>query len=260
MTSKLNNLLQTWPNGSLMSVRRLKKLGFTDSHIQRYRNSGWLKQVAKGVYLKLDEPLTFEAALNMFQKQLELPLHLGGLSALEQHGLAHYVPMANNRNQKWLFNTTGKQVRLPRWFEEHFADVTYISKHLFKTNCGLMELTINGIPLIISTPERAILETLSVVGKHISYEHASQLTENLQLLRSTQLNELLLSNNSKINLKLFLHLADYHQLPCFKKIEVNTLDLGKGISIVDKNGSFDEKYNIVVPKLNNENEEGIGYV
>jgi len=83
---------------------------------------------------------------------------------------------------------------LPSWFAERFPSryqVTQVFDKRLKKNFALQPLP-NGRPeVLVSAPERALLELLSDVGKTQSLDEARQLVEGLRSLREKVLDELL---------------------------------------------------------------------
>jgi hypothetical protein len=243
-----------------MTAKQLAAQGYYPQLVKRYCDSGWIKQVAKGAYLKLAEQLTLAGALSALQQQLDLPVHLGGLSALAHFGLSQYLPVNEAAMQEWLFNTSSKSNRLPSWFVKSFSNVSYINLHLFEREIGLQQVSIDHLSVTVSNPERAILEILALVPQRFSYAHADELMEGLQLLRPDILTDLLTSCRSVKVKRLFLYLAKKHGLSCFKYLDSSQFDLGKGKRVIGAGGHYVAEYQLSVPLINSDSEDGIGNV
>jgi Transcriptional regulator, AbiEi antitoxin, Type IV TA system len=107
----------------------------------------------------------------------------------------------------------------------------------------------------ISTPERAILETLYLVphgqsiakGASVAIEEAWLLMEGLVSLRPWLLQSLLMACNSIKVRRLFLYLTEQHQHSWFQRLDVDALDLGTGNRSITPGGHLDPKYLITVP-------------
>lgn len=252
---KLNFLLQKWPKEAVITSQWLSENGYYRQLIKKYKDSGWLKEIGHGAYVRLNEDLTWPGALYALQKQLEFPVHLGGLSALEFYGIAQYIRFDKNNNQFVLFNTTDIVRALPTWFTKNFPGCQYIQKHLFDKDIGLELKDKAGMSIVISSAERAILEVLSQVPNKFSYTHAYELVENLQLLRPDKLQDLLEQCLSIKVKRLFLYFADAHQLPCFNKLDIDKIDLGKGKRVIGDGGNYITRYKISVPKIAGDEEE-----
>lgn len=116
-------------------------------------------------------------------------LHVGGKTALAWRGFRQNVAF---REVLTLWGDQPK--RLPAWFTQRFAS-RYQATQLFdaklRKGFGLQPLP-NGRPeILVSVPERALLELLSDVGKAQSLQEARQLVDNLRALREKTLDELL---------------------------------------------------------------------
>ena len=91
--SKINQLLlSATPKGLLFSAW-LKKNGYSDQLIKRYRESGWLAMLSKGVMYRTGDTLSAYAALSCYNRQLGKTFRVAAHSALELFGFNHYVPM-----------------------------------------------------------------------------------------------------------------------------------------------------------------------
>jgi hypothetical protein len=87
-----------------------------------------------------------------------------------------------------------RPAKLPGWFSTAFPS-SYQATHLFDDamlpTLGLAPLPAGRSDLPVSTPERAVLELLSDVGKSQSLEEARHLVEGARSLRPNVLEELL---------------------------------------------------------------------
>lgn len=121
----------------------------------------WLERMARGVYCRPNDPPALHPSVALLQRGLE-GLHVGGKSALDWHGIRHYVAL---RPILHLFGWNAG--RLPHWFTERFP-AQYHRKRLFEERPdALLHVrpfeNRKGAPLV-SAPERALLELLSEVG------------------------------------------------------------------------------------------------
>lgn len=263
-STKINKLMKSWPPDAVMTTECLvRQMGYTLSLIRRYHQSGWLNRIGRGAYLKLNDQLTLSGAVNALQQQLGLSIHLGGLTALEFQGISHYLAPSQSKDKvQWLFNSTNEHVQLPAWFKQNFPHAMHARYHLFiKKIPSLKEVNLDTMPIVVAIPERAILEVLALVPTRFSYAHACELVEGLQLLRPDVLNQLLTSCSSVKVKRLFLYLAEKYQLPCFKRLDKQAFDLGKGKRVIGEGGHYVSQYQLSVPKSDSgEDEEGVGYV
>jgi len=100
--------------------------------------------------------------------------------------------------------------------------------------------------IIVSSPERAIMEALYFVPQKETFEEARLLMEGLVTLRPKLAQELLEKINSIKVKRLFMYLAEECNLPWVSKINLSGVNLGSGKRIIVKGGTFDKKYKITV--------------
>lgn len=256
--NKLNHLLSLWPHRVVLTSKWLTAHGYYNQLVKKYSDNHWITKIGKGAYSKLGEKIDWPGGLNALQAGLNLPVHIGGLTALEMQGLGQNIPLGEGY-RCYLFNTTADKKPLPKWFTDLFSQCLYRQYHLFDREEGLIKREIDGVKVEISAPERAILELLALVPQDFAYEDVDHIAENLRLLRPSLLQTLLQQCRSIKTKRLFLYLADKHQLPCFKHLELEKIDLGQGKRVIGAGGHYISQYQLSVPTLNNE-EEGIGDV
>ena len=103
-------------------------------------------------------------------------------------------------------------------------------------------------PMVISRPERAILEFLDEIPTHQSFEHAAELFTGLSNLSPRQLQASLENCGSvKVN-RLFLWFAERNDHAWFKRLDLDAINIGSGKRVVAKGGKLDAKYQITVPE------------
>src|SRR5690349_7547992 len=88
---KLNRLHREFPERLLADAGWLEQHGYSSSLRSQYVKAGWLNQPARRVYRRSNEPLTWEQAVMSLQVVMDLPLTVGGRTALEAQGYAHYL-------------------------------------------------------------------------------------------------------------------------------------------------------------------------
>jgi len=103
-------------------------------------------------------------------------------------------------------------------------------------------------PLIVSTPERAILELLNDVPNSETFHQADVLMEGLRNLSPRRLQWLLADCRSVKVKRLFFWFADRHSHAWLQKLDRTGIDLGKGKRMLVRGGKLDTKYNITVPE------------
>lgn len=260
-------MLETWPNGVVITSSGLSEHGFYKQLVKYYCDSGWLKKLGHGAYTKIGDQVEWPGALYALAHDLKIPVYVGALTALELAGFAHSIPIASNQEHIFIMNTSGLNKTLPKWFYQAYkksVTFTYIQRHLFRVeveNEAFFYKILKGAKIKIASPERAILESLVLVPQQLSYEEVSYLIENLQTLRPDVM-QLLLTHCLSIKvIRLFLHLAEKYNLPCFKYIDIKKINLGKGKRVIGTGGTFDKKYGLSVPKIaQDEDLTGTDYV
>jgi hypothetical protein len=187
-------------------------------------------------------------ALYAMQTQLKLAVHAAGKTALGLQGYAHYVPMGAGQKVV-LFGGPGE--KLPEWFRRYdwkvklrYAATGFLD---VKKSTGFTGHAPVDYSIRISAPERAMLEVCFDVPDEESYEEAGLLMEGLTTLRSGLVQELLQECRSIKAKRLFMHLADRYGHAWAKKLDLQKVDFGSGKRMIGKHGTYDAKYQIVVP-------------
>src|SRR6267142_6297955 len=114
--SKINQLLRVWPVGTVATTPWLSHKGIYQQLAYEYERSGWLQHLGSGAYIRSGDEVEWPGGVYALQKQLALPVHVGGKTALELKGLGHFVA-AGEGTKVYLFASSGK--RLPSWFLRH---------------------------------------------------------------------------------------------------------------------------------------------
>lgn len=252
--SKINQILKDWPPNTVITTAWLEEKGVSRQLADSYKKSGWIENFGQGAYKKPHEQIGWPGALYALQKLNDLPVHVGGKTALEQLGYGHYVRMSANQKVR-LWKDSG--VRLPAWFQKHQwkTPVEVRSARLFESIEGkFTEKGIEGVQLILSSPEQAILEYLYDIPKLESFDEAHYIMEGLTTLRPNVLQTLLEGCRSIKVKRLFLYLADTYNHSWFKRLDDASFDLGSGKREIIKGGKLDKKYQIVVPEVSREDQ------
>lgn len=245
--SKIRKLIQESPKGLVLLSSWLVLKGYPYELQQQYRRSGWLKSIGTGAMLKSGDPLLLSGALAALQSQANMNIHIGGRSALELHGIAHYLQI--NAQEVTLF-ASGK-TKLPLWLINNRWNLTYklFRTSLFKSETiGLVQYQDSGIKMQISSPGRAMLECLSLSPNEFPLNEAYKLMEGLSTLRPKQAQALLEECNSIKAKRLFLYFAEHIGHSWFKYLERSKIDLGSGNRSLVNNGVLIQEYSLVLPK------------
>src|SRR6185437_5342071 len=78
--------------GIVVDAAWLRGHGYSRQLLSHYVNAGWLTQPARGVYRRLRGSPTWQQLVVSLQTYLKSPLAIGGRTALELLGYAHYLP------------------------------------------------------------------------------------------------------------------------------------------------------------------------
>lgn len=181
-------VLARLPRSAPLDSAALKKAGISSFRASALARSGWLIHLARDVYMLPGDTLTQEGSLAFLSRRIP-GIHVGGRTALDWRGVRQNVTF---REVLTLWGDRRKP--LPAWFTKRFP-CKYQATRLFdaklRKNLGLQPRP-NGRPdVLVSVPERALLELLSDVGKTQSLDEARHLVENLRNVREKVLDELL---------------------------------------------------------------------
>ncbi|ATQ69089.1 MULTISPECIES: type IV toxin-antitoxin system AbiEi family antitoxin domain-containing protein [Methylosinus] len=268
---KLNQLERLLPEGLLVDSAWLTARGYSTSLRAKYVASGWLEQPARRVYRRPRGQLGWQQAVISLQTLLGHRLVVGGRTALELQGYAHYLtqnspeihihgstkppgwltllPLKERfvyRNSVPLFGSDLDAVAFPPLVRDRARtqdDPSFQEAGLRALSWGQWDW-----PLTASAPERAILELLNELPDHESFHQVDMLMEGLSNLAPRRLHTMLVRcRNVKVK-RLFFFFADRHRHAWLKHIERAAIDLGSGKRMLVKDGRFDPAYQITVPK------------
>ncbi len=171
-----------------MASAWLQERGFSAKQVARLAEGGWLQRLGQGIYVLPGDQLSRDASLAHLATLIP-GLHVAGKTALAWRGVRHNLAV---REQLILWGD--KPATLPAWFTAVFP-ADYQATHLFdeglSANVGIAPLPGGRSDVPVSTPERALLELLSDVGKGQELEEARNLMESARSLRQPVLDELL---------------------------------------------------------------------
>jgi hypothetical protein len=231
--NKLNLLYSRLAPGTPVTSEDLAALKISADLAVHYVRAGWLQRLARGVYCRPNDPPVLHPSLVLLQRSFE-GLHVGGKSALDWHGIRHYL------SQRPVLHLYGwKAGRLPPWFTERFP-AEYHRKRLFKEK---PDAPLNVSPFenrkdapLVSAPERALLEVLSEVGVRQPLQEARELVESTYSLRADALRDLLKRCSSVKTVRLCLQLGREQSLPWAKKLDPSQLPKGSDRPWVSRSG------------------------
>ena len=268
---KLNLLERELPEGLLVDAAWLAKRGYSTSLRSQYVAAGWLEKPTRRVYRRPRGELSWQQVVVSLQTLLGHRLVVGGRTALELQGSAHYLPQSVSEihlfgptsppswlaapelgmtfvyhNSLPLFGDDLAELQFPRLSERFSSHQP--SEALAKAGLRVLSWGQWDWPLTVSAPERAALELLDELPKRESFHQADMLMEGLSDLRPRRLQALLERCRSVKVKRLFLFFADRHQHAWLKHLDKAAIDLGRGKRMLVKGGHFDPRYQITVPK------------
>lgn len=245
---KLKWLLDAVLPGRLVDTPTLERHGVTRMLAHKYIKAGWLEPVVRGLYRRPLSDLEGDdcrLVVRSLQNVMNYTSVIGGRTALEMQGLAHYLPMRDEQvihlygdsHPTWL-----KRLKDTERFRLHSAKLFDMSGHEETTDI----MTTVG-SLTCSTPERAILELLDELPRHESVHVVDTMFEGMASARPSRLEKLLTSCTSIKVKRLFFVFADRHGHAWRRYVSPEQFDLGAGPRALFENGQFHPRYGISVP-------------
>lgn len=271
--SLLNQLERDLPEGLVVDAAWLDARGISRSLRSYYLQAGWLTQPVRGLYWRSRGPLKWQNVVVSMQTLLGMEFIVGGQTALDLQGYAHYLRTNQqtvylygpNRPPGWLAKLPLSQRFLYRNSGVLFANDPI---HLGLTSRALNTKTAEArdmtsfrggdvttldwgpwdMPLTLSSPERAFLELLDELPGEESFDQADMLMQGAANLSPRKLQKLLQDCRSVKVKRLFLFFADRHKHAWRKRLDLSTIDLGSGKRMLVKGGRLDPTYHITVPE------------
>lgn len=244
-----DDLKELAPFGCIVTRLWLLKQGVGKHSVDNLVKSKQLLPLSPGVYKRPEATLEWKNVVSSLQR-MEYSFRVGGLTALEEHGFGHYVPLGDKKT----VHLYGME-KLPQWVNKLLPNVNFVSHNL--SSLFILDESIPATIFASTRPcvsykadhaEFAILEVLKDVPKKISFAYADQLMEGLTTLSPKRLNKALMKCKSVKVKRLFFWLSDRHRHPWLKKLSVDSFDLGSGKRVLAKDGKLDKKYLITVPE------------
>jgi Transcriptional regulator, AbiEi antitoxin, Type IV TA system/Transcriptional regulator, AbiEi antitoxin N-terminal domain len=245
---KLKSLLQLWPMHTIATSRWLSKQGMTYDNLERYERSGWVRRVGSGAFQRASDNVSWEGAVFGLQNQHPTQFYIGGRTALELQGAAHFLPLGQPR--VFLFSSSRKQ--LPLWFANYIQalDVhyTYLQYRFLPPQLALTFYDCGEFKIEVSTRERAALEVLELLGRLHTLEECRLLFENLGTLRPKVVQDLLEGCSSIKAKRVFLFLTKNLGHRWFKDLDLSRINLGSGPRDLVPGGVYDPEFQLTYPK------------
>ncbi len=258
-TPRLKPLLDTVPPGFVVDTPWLKTRGIDPKSIHDYVARGWLERIVRGVYRRpVPEGArsaggeSWAVFLLSLQRLMNYAVHLGGESALDLAGHAHYLSLGERPRVGFYGDVPSWLKRLPMRTE-----IVVRRRTLFGDDrTGIEEsdseagaaVDVWRWPIQASSPERAILEALDELPRHASFENLDKVFEGLVSLRPKQLTALLGACRSVKVRRLFFVFADRHRHGWRRHLDASAIDFGSGPRALVEGARFHPAYRISVPE------------
>jgi hypothetical protein len=267
--NKLNQLEHLLPEGLVTDAAWLGKHGYSSSLRSQYVSAGWLEQPTRQVFRRTRGSLNWQQVVISLQTLLAKNLVVGGRTALELQGYSHYL--AHETKEVHLYGPK----RPPAWVDKLALEVQFryhSSERLFgksadpasskPESASTSQTSSESLPtnlvtqawgqwawkLILSSPERAVLELLDELPNRESFHQVDKLIGGLTNLSPRRLEKLLLDCRSVKVKRLFFFFADRHQHAWLRRLNKEAIDLGKGKRLLVRGGALNTVFQITVPK------------
>jgi len=243
-----SSLEQTLPEGQLVNRDWLLQRGFNRPRVDYYIRAGKLAPVAHGIYRRPGPHLKWEHVLYSLM-EMGYTVHVGGRSALELQGLAHYLP-SGGIGRIDLYGSS----RVPNWVDTYPAEFKFVvhTRRLFdrlpKEAIKPKPFGSWDWPIAYAVPELAMLELLSEVRQRADFSVADKFFESATNFRPDILYILLRACSQVKAKRLFLWFSDRHAHDWRQALKIGGINLGKGKRMLVEGGAFDPTYQITIPR------------
>jgi hypothetical protein len=146
---------------------------------------------------------------------------------------------------------TDKSNKLPSWVlkEEWDMTIKYMTTSFLGDELLCVEtMTINQHELLVSSPERAILECLNLPDASSSLLDIYYIMEGLTTLRPKMVQTLLEACTSQKVKRLFLYMAEKAGHSWYKALKLENVNLGTSRFMITSTGKYINKYNMTISK------------
>lgn len=235
------------PQNAVLFGSWLTRQGLDAKSQYSYMKSGWLTRISKGVYKMQGAAPTLLDAVASYNNQLGKKCVVGAYTALDLRGYSHYLPMG--KPTAYLF--TDSRSKLPSWLLNGDWDMTarhMATSFLDDESAGVEAMTVDGRGLLVSSPERAIMECLNLPDAASSLLDIYYIMESLTTLRPKLVQRLLESCSSQKVKRLFLYMGEKAGHTWFKALKPEDVCLGTSRYMAVPTGKYISKYNMTIPK------------
>jgi hypothetical protein len=243
---KIKKLLDLHVPGTIMLASWLEKNGFSRDLQHRYQRSGWLESIGVGAFKRPNENVNWQGAVWTMQNQAELPVFVGGPTALSLNGFSHYL--RDESETIYLFSPL--KTNLPSWFKNHKwnSPVNHIKTSFLPANLALSKFEVNQFSIMISSNEKAFFESLYLTPEKQDIIEVYQILSALVNLRPQIIQKLLEECTSVKVKRLFLYMAKKASHQWLQFLDLSKINLGAGDRSIIKNGTYNSEFQITIPK------------
>jgi hypothetical protein len=268
---KLNQLHKLIPDGLFVTAAWLEQRGYSRALRKHYVDRGWLNLLTRGVYRRSEGPLAWQQVFVSLSTLLDYPVSIGGLTALGLQGYAHYLFQsgqvvhlyADGKAPTWLSSLPTRERFVVHNRQRLLGGITLPLEHDSLSPAEVSPIvqdTPSAIglrseswgerewPLVMSKPERAILELLDELPKQESFYNVDSVMEGLVNISPASMQALLERTKSVKVKRLFFYFADRHNHSWRQRLDQSRIDLGAGKRMLVKGGKLDPTYQITVPE------------
>ena len=272
--SLLNQLERDLPEGLVVDAAWLEEREIASNLRAYYVSAGWLEQPVRSVYRRPRGTLSWQQVVISLQTLLlRTPLVVGGRTALELHGFAHYIPQEIetvhlygpekppgwlqklNLHQRFVYHNSARlfgddSIYIRPEQDAAHEQVTGQHSRGRLEGAGLTTLAWGhwGWELTLSQPERAFLEMLDELPNAESFHQVNMIMQGASTFSPRRLQKLLVECASVKVKRLFFFFADRHRHAWLERLDKKEIDLGKGKRMLVRDGRLDPEYLITVPK------------
>ena len=278
----LNRMQRLLPEGLIADAAWFTSKGYSSGLRRRYVDSGWLQPITRGVFRHPSYvlghgdalvPLRWQHVVVSLQSVMERMILVGGRTALELDGLAHYLSSTGHREvhlygyepaPSWLSKLPIETPFVYHNAKKLFPDEpislavenvastpdSEIDSKLISTR-GSLTTTYFGEgnwPIVSSTRERAILELLDDLPDNETFHQVDMFMEGLVHISPKRMSQLLRQCRSIKVKRLFFWFSERHGHPWLEWLDRTGANLGHGKRMLFKGGKLDPKYKITVPE------------
>ena len=205
----VQRLMEEAPRGQPLDTVLLRDLGVSPALASHMVSAGWLRRLAQGTYMLTGDEPSRDGVLAYLSRRVP-GLHVGGKTALDWQGVRHNIAF-KERILLWGY----KPYAFQAWVAERIMydyQTTKLFDGEFDQNTGLKSLPNGNKHVLVSIPERALLEMASDIGKTPSLEEARNLMGSMRNIRAHVLDDLLKHCTRVKVVKLVRDLGDAEQL------------------------------------------------